>query len=88
MSDKMSRVRANSAWHIENLIEHNPECQVVELCVAEQLEEKCDILTNRVKVLEEALQRVLRVSRGTSGRIILEAEDELEARKALEADNG
>lgn len=43
------------AWHIQNLIEVEPECQVVELCVAEELEAKyADTLEQN-----KALRRVL-----------------------------
>lgn len=85
----LSSVRANSAWHIENLIEHNPECQVVELCVAEQLEEKCNTLTNRVKVLEEALKLAKDDFKNMTNELILSVECSM-ARidETLEADNG
>lgn len=31
-------IMRNKAWHIENLIQADPDCQVVELYVAEELE--------------------------------------------------
>jgi len=42
-----------------------------------------DSLTEEVERLREALNRVLKTSRGCSGRIILEEEDELDLIKAL-----
>ena len=51
---------------------------------SKQNEQKIDSLTAEVERLREALNRVLKTSRGCSGRIILEEEDELDLIKALE----
>ena len=44
----MSDLKANHAWHIESLMEAEPEAQVVELYVAEAMQD-------RINELEKAL---------------------------------
>lgn len=76
----------------ENSANHDPEnfcrhCSTCHDCVAEGEHDNyhnIKSLTAEVERLREALNRVLKTSRGCSGRIILEEEDELELVKALE----
>ena len=51
----MSSIKSHNVWHIQNLLEVDEDAQVVELYVAQRLENERDIAREKILKLEEAL---------------------------------
>lgn len=51
----MSDIKSHNVWHIQNLLEVDEDAQVVELHVAQRLENECNTARDKILKLEEAL---------------------------------
>jgi hypothetical protein len=57
-------IKEDHVWHIQNLMESEPEAQVVELYVAEQLEKQNAALVKELEAVKEAGEHIVDIVDG------------------------
>jgi hypothetical protein len=58
----MSDIKSTEAWHIQNLIEQDDDCQVVRLDVALKLEAANASLASEVMIMREQIEELTRIN--------------------------